>query len=172
MGKRVLGFSSGATAMPPRPRLGQSDVKPKQPDGIQQSPDEAEAAHHTIRFRNAAGTEVTEHLLVKFMVQKEDLRRRKEVGAGFAAIAGLIGAIAAATASLMTATSPGLDKTLLLGVLTVAALVVAILIQIIPGLLKSRTKTNAWAAKVAGAVWDDEMSGPSEIKRLSAEGRQ
>lgn len=174
VGKRVLGSSSRATAMPPRPRLdgSQSDVKPRQPDGIQQGPDGGEAAHHSIRFRDAAGAEVTERLLVEFMVQKEDLRRRKGVGAGFAAITGLIGAIAAAVASLMTAaTSPGLDESLLLGVLTVAALVVAILIQIIPGLLKSRTKTNAWAAKVAGAVWDDEMAGPSEIKRLSAEGR-
>lgn len=165
--KRVVRAQSGTTLRSkPRRDSSEASLKSNQPSGIRPTRDVEPTSRVT-----AAGADVTEQVLVRFMVQKEDLRRRKGVGAGAAAIAGLIGSAATAGASIMqAATTPGLDTTLLLGVLIGAALVATVLINVVPGVLKSRTKTNAWAAKVAGAVWDDEMAEPGGIKRLASEG--
>lgn len=166
--KRVVRSLGGTTSSSkPRPDSSESesDVKPEKPGGMQKDRGKIEA---TIQAPAAHAWVSTE--LAQYMQDEDAQRRRKGILSGLGALSGLIGAIAAAVASIMNAAvSPGLDMTLFLGIATVAALIAGILTRIVPGLLRSRTTTSAWAAQVAGAVWDDEMAGTGEIRQLPGE---
>lgn len=156
--KRVVRTHSGTTSasrLPPDSV--ESDRNGKERSAELPAPDR-------IEIRLSDGRQVTAEL-VQYMDHEAAKSRRKGALSGLGAVAGLVGAMAAAFASIMmdaTVTSPGLDMTLLLGVASVAVTVATVLAATIPGLLKSRTKTNAWAVKVAGAVWDDEMAETGE----------
>lgn len=159
--KRAL-LSNKATPLPskPRPDSGESETRKQ-----------AEAAPNRIRV-TAAEVDGAHRMVIQFMVDKDHRRRRSEWGAGAAAIAGLIGSVATALAANMSAaTSPGQDTTLLITVGAVTGLAGIVLSTTLPDLLKNRTKTNAWAAKVAGTVWDAEMAASRENERISPEGR-
>lgn len=133
---------------------------------------EAEA---TARARADA---IAEGIVVHYMTQKDVGRRWKTAATTIGVVAGITGVVA----SVMTVFGSGLGSntptedglTIAATVITVAALLAAILIlkPIRLDLWRSQTTTNTWAAKIAEAVWDEEMASSAGAKRLNVEGNQ